>query len=712
MPNTLIPTFTAGFALLALVIVGNASFFLWDPAPLQLIRNNTFDQFQRLKPRTYQDTPVKIIDIDDESLKRLGQWPWPRTQIAKLISILQTAKPSAIGLDIIFAEKDRTSPEVMRELWKLSPTEQQLLSHLPDHDQTLAASLRNSRSILGFALNHTLTPLDAPTMHAHFIQIGSPVLPYLHAYTGIIKSLPMLEATAKGYGALTYVPDAGGVIRKIPVALGYHGQIVPTLLIECLRIAQNTSNYVLRSHDRPLNGLAEIQVGNIRIPTTEQGEIWLHYSKPVDTRYIPAWQIFEGQFDIHQLKDQILLIGTSAPGVMDLRFSPLGNIIPGIEIHAQALEEILNQTQLIRPVWHTSAEILASVLGGLLIGIITLRNSILLSALTFVLAQVGIWSIGWHAFAEYRCLISPIEPAIMLLATFLCSSLFRHLVSERNQRWIKDAFSRYLSPNLVDYLVRHPEELELSSHKRVCSFVFTDLSDFTSMMESLDPNQAASVLNDYLENMIAIAFTHQGTLDRIVGDSVAIMFSAPIPQHDHQRRAMQCALDMLTFSIQFRDRLAAEGIAFGQTRIGVHSGEVIVGNFGGKTIFDYRALGDPVNTASRLESANKYLGTLICVSEAVFRACPEFPARPIGHLLVKGKSHPLKVYEPLSPASFDPKFLSEYETAYRLMQDKRPVAVSALQRFVAEYPDDKLAHMHLQRLLDGKSGDLIELNHK
>ncbi|MGY6274061.1 CHASE2 domain-containing protein [Methylomonas sp. MgM2] len=698
-------------AVLIVLIAGNTGLYIWDPLPLKLFRNNTFDYYQRLKPRPYQDAPVTIVDIDDEGLKRLGQWPWPRTQIAKLISALQTSGPAAIALDIIFAEKDRTSPKVMSELWQLSPTERQVLSRLPDHDRALAESIANGKSVLGFALNET-AGADAPKLPARFIEIGHSSLPFLHAFEGSIQSLAMLEAAASGNGALTFVVDSDGVIRKVPVALRYRNQIVPSLFMEALRVAQQTDNYILRSHDEAAMGLAEISVGNIRIPTTEKGEIWLYYSRPANERYIPAWRILEGHIGPERLKDKILLIGASAPGIMDLRISPLGTVIPGIEVHAQALEQVLSGTQLVRPFWHASLEVFFLLGGGLIVGCIALSYRIATSLTVFLLSLTGFWAVSWRAFAEYRLLIDPMVPTIGLLVVFLYSSLFRHFHSERRQRWIKHAFSRYVSPNLVDYLIAHPQELELSGRRRNCSFVFTDLTDFTALMEDLDPRHAVNLLNEYLENMIAIAFSHQGTLDRIVGDSVAILFSAPIKQNDHQRRAIQCALDMQEFTRRYSRCMNDEGIAFGQTRIGVHSGPVIVGNFGGKTIFDYRALGDPVNTASRLESANKYLGTLICVSETTLKACPDMLSRPIGHLSVKGKANPLMVFEPLSPKNADLTALAEYDAAYRLMQNKRPEAIAAFQRIIDKNPNDTLAYFHLQRLLKGERDDLIRLDRK
>lgn len=703
------PGLTLGFGLLLLLIVCNFLLYLWNPLPLQIIRNATFDQFQRLKPRVYRNEPVRIIDIDDASLARLGQWPWPRTRIAELISTLQSAKPAAIALDIVFAEKDRTSPDSMLDVWQLSTEQRRLLRGLADHDQVLADTLSHSTIALGFALIRQESKQPQPTIKAHFVQIGASPMPFLPSFQSAVSALPMLQARAAGNGALAFIADADGIIRQVPMLLRLQNSIMPSLTAETLRLAEKTRNIRLQTNEI---GLSEISIGNHRIPTTANGQLRINYSKPTSERYIPAWQVLAGQIDTHRLQDKILLIGTSAQGLLDLRFSPLGGIIPGIEIHAQALEQILSDSHLIRPAWAETVEILTMIVGGLLIGSIALSSGAMLSFMAFVLGLTLLWAAAWHAYAEYHLLLDPLLPSMMLMLIFMSSGIFRHRYSERSQRWIKQAFSRYISPNLVEHLLSHPEDLQLGGHRQTCSFVFTDLSDFTGLMEKLDPAEAVSLLNSYLENMIAIAFLHQGTLDRIVGDAVAIMFSAPLQQADHQRRAIQCALDMQAFASQYCEQTQRKGLQLGQTRIGVHSGEVIVGNFGGKTIFDYRALGDPVNTASRLEAANKYLGTLMCVSETTLSGCPDMPARPIGRVLLKGKTIPLAVFEPLWIESVDAKALADYQAAYALMRDSKPEALAAFQEIVFKHPEDSLATFHLQRLLGGFNGDLIELSRK
>ena len=706
------PRLIFGIGVLLLCIVSSASLYLWNPFPLQVLRNATFDQFQRLKPRIYQDTPVRIINIDDESLSKLGQWPWPRTRIAELLNILQIATPKTIAVDIIFAEKDRSSPLAMLDVWNLNPENRQLLSALPDHDQILANAIQHSNTVLGFALTQNESQQTVPIIPARYVQIGESPLSNLSPFNSSVSSLPMLQKAATGHGALTFVSDADGVIRKMPLLLRHANALVPSLIAETLRLAENTHNYILKSQADG-SGLAEISIGKLLLPTTPSGEIFIHYSPPDSRRYISAWQVLAGQIDQSNLRDKILLIGTSAQGLMDIRFSPLGGVIPGIEVHAQALEQILNGEQLLRPHWTDAVELLVIILGGLIIGGMALTSPALLAFSGFVIALGLLWAACWQAYAQLNLLIDPMLPSLMLAVIFLFSSLFRHIQSELSQRWLKQAFSRYLSPNLVDHLLKNPEQLELNGQRQICSFVFTDLVDFTHLMERLDPAEVVSLLNSYLENMIAIAFAYQGTLDRIVGDSLAIMFSAPVRQIDHQQRALQCALDMHQFSCRFTADLKLKNINFGETRIGVHSGEVIVGNFGCKTIFDYRALGDAVNIASRLESANKYLGTLICVSEATLAGCPNAAVRPIGRLLVKGKSIPLNVFEPLIANDIDSKAQTDYLAAYALMHEGNiQDAIDAFQKSVVTYPDDKLAAFHLQRLLAGHNDELIELTHK
>jgi len=694
-----------------------------DPLPLQGLRNQLFDQYQRWYPRPYVDVPVRIIDIDEESVTRLGQWPWPRTRIAELVTKLNAAGVAAIGFDVVFAEPDRTSPRAMTNLWALKDPLRSELEALPDHDALLAKSLVGAGVVLGFAEESraklktaadktTKTPTNTVTRPYRYIMVGDPPGRWLHSFSGAIAPLRELERSAQGSGVLSFVPDTDGVVRRVPLIFRQGDEQIPSLAAEVLRIGQGEKNYVVKTASKDV-GLAEIRIGQFVIPTTPKGEVWVHYSQEVPNRYLPAWKVLAGQIPGTLLDGNLVLVGSSAQGLMDLRFSPFGQIIPGVEVHAQAIEQILSGQSLERPGWATAVESLALVIGGLAVGLIALRANAFIAANATLLLLALLLGGGWYAFRELGLLLNTVTPAIAFALSFILASAAHHAASERERRWITGVFSRYVSPNRVRFLVDHPEATQLGGSKQDCSFVFTDLADFTSLMESIDPADAVARLNAYLDQMIAIAFRHEGTLDRIVGDAVAIMFSAPVQQADHRARALACALEMDAFASQYSANLNAQGIRFGKTRIGIHSGEVIVGNVGGSTIFDYRALGDPVNTASRLEGANKYFGTNLCLSENTLSGCPNATVRPIGQLVLKGKTQALKLFEPLTAVRI-PHYasLEEYAEAYELMAQKATSAADVFGELSAAYPDDPLVTFHHQRLVAGESGDIIRLSGK
>ncbi|MEC5385316.1 adenylate/guanylate cyclase domain-containing protein [Uliginosibacterium sp. H3] len=698
------------------VLLGLALLII-DPLPMQTLRNSMFDQYQRWSPREYVDAPVHIVDIDEETLARLGQWPWPRTRLAGLVERLKAAGVAAIGFDILLAEPDRTSPQRMAQLWSLPDALRAALQKFPDHDQVLAGSLADAPAVLGFVLQggraQAASARTALQVQAfRYIHAGEPSGRSLHTFDGVLTARPELEAVAAGYGALNFVADSDGIVRRVPLVLSLHGEPVPTLVAELLRVAQGERNYFLKSDGHAI-GLAEVRIGNFRVPTTAAGEVWVHYAREQAGRYLPAWQVLQGAVPDTMLEGSIVLIGSSAQGLMDLRFSPLGKIMPGVEAHAQALEQILSGQTLQRPNWAGSVELIAIVIGGLAIAWLSVSSRAVIAAGTTALALLLLLAGGWYAFRTHGLLINTVTPALILIATFVLGSLMHHFISEREHRWIKGVFSRYVSPNRVEFLVTHPDAMTLGGQRQECSFVFTDLADFTALMESIDPQEAVALLNNYLDAMIAIAFRYEGTLDRIVGDAVAIMFSAPVPQADHRARALACALEMDAFAAGYAARVAGQGMAFGKTRIGIHSGEVIVGNFGGSTIFDYRALGDAVNTASRLESVNKQLGTTICLSAETLSGCPQARVRPVGRLVLKGKRAPLQVHEPITQrcvARYAPT--EDYLEAYRAMSEEAGGAAGMFSALAQAWPDDPLATLHARRLADGERGDLMVMGAK
>ncbi|KQP46214.1 CHASE2 domain-containing protein [Pseudorhodoferax sp. Leaf274] len=687
---------------------------LADPAWLRALRHGVFDQYQRWQPRSGPDMGVRIVDVDEDSLARLGQWPWPRTRLAELVERARAGGAAAIGFDAVFAEPDRSAPRALPQLAALPAAARAAVLALPDPDARFAASLADVPAVLGFSLRPdgaevaNGAPASLPE-RARFVQLGASALAHVPEGGSVVAPLPLLAQAAAGHGALSFLPDGDGVLRRVPLVLRTGERLLPSLSAEMLRVAQGQTNYLLRADDGPAGGLTELRVGRYALPVTAEGELWLHYGASVPARRIPAWQLLQGQVDPASLRGRLLLVGSSAQGLQDLRFTPLGSVVPGVEVHAQALEQMLSGALLRRPAGLDALEALALLLGGLLVGTLAFTRGPLPSAAA-LLAVVGAFAgASWWAFSAQRLLVDPLAPALGVLAAFGVPSVLRHHASEQRRRWLARAFSRYVSPNLVSHIVRHPEQLALSGERRHCSFIFTDLAGFTGLMERIDPADAVGLVNGYLDGMIAIVFRHQGTLDRFIGDALAIMFSAPLAQRDHRQRAYDCALEMQRFADGYA---RGRGRPLGHTRIGVHSGEVIVGNFGGHTMFDYRALGDAVNTAARLEGANKYLGTRVCVSEALLAGCAGARARPVARLLPQGKTQPLQVYQPLHdglPGPVDEAAIAAYAAAYRQLAGEAPQALAAFEALAQQQPGDPLVRLHLERLRRGERGDLIVL---
>jgi len=300
--------------------------------------------------------------------------------------------------------------------------------------------------------------------------------------------------------------------------------------------------------------------------------------------------------------------------------------------------------------------------------------------------------------------------AFILLQYFVGERDLAFTVLDRDRRWIRDAFSSYISPNLVRHLIDHPDELRLGGERRDCTFVLTDLAGFTELVEQVEPERVVTLLNEYLDGMTQIALAEDGTLDRIVGDAVAVMFSAPVAQEDHAERAVRCALAMDRFATQFGARMACDGLGVHGTRIGVCSGAVIVGHVGGAGRLDYRALGDPINTAKRLEDANRYLGTRICVGTATVARAPGFVGRRVGRLVLAGKRGPVEAWEALQPDEVAHEWIHACEEAYERMADEDPQALELYRQLERERPDDALIRLHRKRLEAGAVGPVLRLS--
>ena len=692
-----------GYVLPLLLLIAASAAELLEPRAVVALRNAGFDSYQRWRPRAYEPAPVRIVDIDEESLGRIGQWPWPRTRLAALVDTLRARGAAVVAFDIVFAEPDRTSPEEAASNWNADESLRKQLHALPSHDRLFAETIARGNVVTSFVLRQDAGG-RTPVLKAPFVISGDDPKDALPIFAGAATSLPAIQSAAAGNGSVNFIADrtGDGVIRSLPLVYRLEDTLLPAFALEALRVAHDGGPYVLRGDGARVE---EVRSGPLALRTDDRGQLWLHYGSSLPNRYIPAWRVLDPAGGIEDVRGMIVLVGTSAPGLKDLRFTSLGDLIPGVEIHAQAIEQALQGTYLVRPLWARVAELVALLALGIVLIWVSARSDPLAAASVTVALLGGLLLSSWIAFVVYRLLLDALVPATALGAVFVTGSVYRHVHAERERRWIRKAFSTYISPNLVEHLIRNPGELRLGGERRECSFVLTDLANFTTLVEQGDPETIVALLNEYLHELIGIAFKHEGTVDRIVGDALVVMFSAPVVQPDHASRAVACAIEMDRFASRFSQRKQAEGVPVGITRIGVNSGVVTIGNVGGQSLFDYRALGDAINVAARLETVNRQLGTHVCVSKTTVDRCAAFHGRPVGVLVLKGKSEAVAAFEPLDETN---GVASAYMAAYELLEknDRR-----AREAFAA-IADDPLAAFHLRRLDQGENGVTVVLPEK
>ena len=702
------------FAALALAL----ALHVRAPRFVENLRFQVFDTYQRLSPRPDVGTPVIIVDIDDASLSRIGQWPWPRTRIAELVRKLHDAGTAVIGMDIILAEPDLTSPENVIPLWGATDAVARIrdaVEHLPEHDAVLADAVRHAPVVTGFALTRNPNAVRPPRPYTIEISGPSP-LPVLPEFAGAVANLPRIDAGARGVGGFNFLPAVDGVLRRIPLLLRIGKDISPSFSVEMLRVLLGAGGYEVRVEEAGVEGalpaIEEVAVGGLVIPTDKAGRMWLHFTRPQTRHSLPAWRVLAGEIGDERLSGHVVAVGTSAAGLKDLRATPLDLAASGVAVHAAAVEQMLLGHFLERPAWVEPVEIIYTLVLGLVLILLLRRLKALGCAVLGVFAVTAATGLSWYAYTEHRLLIDPVLPSLAALLVYMGGSLINFARTEAERRRVRTAFGHYLAPAVVQQLMDDPETLRLGGERRETTFLFTDLAGFTSLTEGLEPDALVRLLNEYLDATCRIVLRHGGTIDKIVGDALHVMFNAPGDQPNHAERAIQCALELDEFCCRYAAGQRALGIDLGNTRIGVNTGETVVGNFGGATRFDYTAHGDAINTAARLEGVNKYFDTRICVSESTLEGCTYPHHRPIGQLVLKGKSGGLGAYELLSASRAQALEITEYVKAYRLLEAGDPAAAAVFTELTERYPDDGLIAFYAIRLEAGMSGVVIRLADK
>ncbi len=646
-----------------LLLIGLLVLKVWDPNPVKLLRLKTFDFYQQTKPREIPpmaQKPVVIIDIDETSLSKYGQWPWPRTLLAKLVQNLMIMKASLVAFDIVFAEPDRMNPSSVAEtLVGLDEETRKKLLAAKSNDEVFAEVIRKSRVVLGQAGRSQKVegqedkePIkkivaELKSKGARDPRTFLPKFPY------VTRNIPVIENAAKGrfggYGMFNAIPDSDGIIRNVPAFFVNNDVIYPSLAAEMLRIATQRKNIVIRVDHA---GIQKVGIHKqLTVETDRFGRIWPYFSLSDKDKYVSASEILDGTADPKKIQGKLTIVGTSAVGLKDIRSVPTDPVIPGVEVHAQIVEAAFHKAYLKRPGYFLAAELAFILASGLLMIILVPWVGAKWTALMFVLTAGGAGGTSWYLFAEQRLLLDASYAIGSIVLIYMVLTYIGYAREEKNRRQTRDAFSKYLSPDMVNRVAENPGELKLGGELRNLTLLFCDVRGFTTISEQFDAVGLTSLINKLLTPLTNAILSRQGTVDKYMGDCIMAFWNAPIDDEDHPFNGCQSALAMLAEMGPLNDRLEIEAEEEGRKHIplkvglGLNSGECVVGNMGSDQRFDYSVLGDTVNLAARLEGQSKSYGMNVVLGPTTNAAVEDRMATiDLDFIQVKGKTSGTHIY--------------------------------------------------------------------
>ncbi|RTL54656.1 MAG: adenylate/guanylate cyclase domain-containing protein [Bradyrhizobiaceae bacterium] len=625
---------------------------IWDPEPIQELRVRIFDTYQVIRPRETSQRPVVIIDIDEKSLAKLGQWPWPRTRLADMVNRLTDLGAAAIAFDIVFAEPDRLSPNLAADTFRdIDESVRNHLRSLPSNDEVFAQAIRKGPVVLGESgLPYPVQQAQLNLPLTGLATLGGDPQPFLINFPGLLRNIPILEEAAPGRGLFTIRTERDGIVRRVPMIMIAQDNLMPSLTFEMLRVVTKADTILVKSDNA---GVKSVGVPGFEIPTDRNGQLWVYFAKHDNARYVSALDLLEGRVGPDVIAQRLVLVGTSAVGLLDVKTTPLDPVMPGVEVHAQVLEAALTGQVLSQPNYAIGAELLAAILFSLAIIVLAPILSPL-ALLVFGAAVVALLvGTSWYLFVYERLLIDFTFPLVASTAVYLTLVYSSYVSEQRQRRRIRSAFSQYLSPALVEQLAQSPEKLKLGGEERDMTIMFSDVRGFTSISESYkhDPQGLTSLMNRFLTPLTNAILDRKGTIDKYMGDAIMAFWNAPLDDTGHEINACEAALDMLdrieSLNAERAREAEADGKAFIPLNVGIglNTGTCVVGNMGSNLRFDYSVLGDSVNLASRLEGQSKSYGVpIIAGSRTALAAKDKFAILELDFITVKGKKEPEVVY--------------------------------------------------------------------
>jgi len=703
-----------GLALLALFLLHGAG---WLRLGLvQQLELWSYDhRLLRTMPEKLDDRIV-IVDIDEKSLAEVGRWPWSRNQVARMVDLLfERHQVAVIGFDVVFAEPDTSSG--LRELESLSrgalskdagfrKVVSQSRQRL-DYDALLASRLKNRPVVLGYYFANDLEGksrtsglLPPPVLTKDAFKTGMTTIP---VKTGYGANIPVLQKATRVGGHFNPDPDSDGVTRRVPMLQQHGGNYYESLSLAVLRVMFGQPAIVAGFPAGSDTLLEWLQVADLRIPVDSSATALIPYRGYQGSfPYISASDILKGRVKKEALEGAIVLIGTTAPGLMDLRSTPVSAVYAGVEIHANMIAGILDGKIRHAPSYSRGAELAGLFLGGLVLALwLPFLGPLWSALLTAGLLAVsgGINYLAWRSG-----LVLPLASQMLLFpALYAFNASYGFLVESRTKRQITGLFGQYVPPQIVSTMSKDPEHFTMEAESREMTVLFTDVVGFTSISEKLTPKELATFMNEYLTAMTAIIYGHGGTVDKYIGDAIMAFWGAPLHDPDHAQHAVEAAVAMRKRMVTLQREMTVQGFPEIKIGIGVNSGQMRVGNMGSSFRVAYTVMGDAVNLASRLEGLTRQYDTWIIAGETTRGLIEGYVWRELDLVRVKGKNEPVAIFEPCGTEALlaknyrdDIKLFNTMIMLYRTAQ--WAAAENILHELIAHKPDRKLYQLYLKRV--------------
>ena len=625
-------------------------------------------------PRTL-DPRIVIVDIDEKSLAEKekggeGRWPWPRDRLAVLLDKLFDHYHVAIaGFDVVFAERDESSglrvlqqlaQKELRDVGGFQSTLQRLEPQL-DYDSIFASRMRNRPLVLGYTF--TRDPEEAGNKKG---QLPTPVLPAgtfggkninFAAYTSYTANLEVLQKAAASGGHFTLDPDPDGILRRLPMLAEFGGAYYEPLALAIVRLGLGQAAVAPgypsdRLWSKNYSGLEWVEVGPFKIPVDENVNALIPYrgrggKEGGSYRYISAVDVMNERVAVDDLKNRIVLIGTTAPGLLDLRAAPMQSVYPGVEVHANMIGGIIDHNVKQKPPYVVGAEFILLLITGLGMALLLPLLNPLKSLLVTIAALIAALA-GNVVVFHFGNLVLPLASGLVLIALlFALNMSYGYFVEARGKRQITGLFGQYVPPELVDEMAKNPDSFSMEGESREMTVLFTDVRGFTTISEGLDPKQLSQLMNEFLTPLTEVIYKHRGTVDKFMGDCIMAFWGAPLPDQNHARNGILAGLEMHEILEKLKPEFQKRGWPEIRIGVGLNTGRMSVGNMGSRLRTAYTVMGDAVNLASRLEGITKEYGADIIVGQGTRDAVPDVVFRELDRVRVKGKDEAVAIFEPL-----------------------------------------------------------------